>query len=95
MSRGFLALEDGTVFRLVAEEKRAWQAGRSWWQGDEDLNSRSIGIEIVNGGHEYGLPPYPEDQIIAVIDLCREILGRWPIPQSMAARPTNWPVPKY
>jgi N-acetylmuramoyl-L-alanine amidase len=82
VSAHYMVEEDGTVFRLVPEEKRAWQAGRSWWQGHEDLNSRSIGIEIVNGGHEYGLPPFPDEQIEAVIALCQKILSRWPIPQS-------------
>jgi N-acetylmuramoyl-L-alanine amidase len=82
VSAHYMVEEDGTVFSLVGEDKRAWQAGRSWWQGDEDLNSRSIGIEIVNGGHEYGLPPFPDVQIDVVIELCRGILSRWPIPQT-------------
>jgi N-acetylmuramoyl-L-alanine amidase len=82
VSAHYMVEEDGTVFALVPEEKRAWQAGRSWWRGDEDLNSRSIGIEIVNGGHDYGLPHYPDVQIVAVIELCRGILSRWPIPQN-------------
>jgi N-acetylmuramoyl-L-alanine amidase len=82
VSAHYMVEEDGRVFALVAEDKRAWQAGRSWWQGHEDLNSRSIGIEIVNGGHDFGLPPFPEAQIVAVIELCRGILQRWPIPQS-------------
>src|SRR5262249_10895346 len=54
----------------------------SSWRGEDDLNSRSIGIEIVNGGHPFGLPPYPDAQIAAVIELCRGILSRWPIPQA-------------
>jgi N-acetylmuramoyl-L-alanine amidase len=82
VSAHYMVEEDGTVFSLVAEDKRAWQAGRSSWQGHEDLNSRSIGIEIVNGGHEYGLPPFPDLQIDVVIDLCKGILSRWPIPQT-------------
>lgn len=81
VSAHYMVEEDGTVFRLVPEDKRAWQAGRSSWQGDDDLNSRSIGIEIVNGGHAYGLPPFPDSQIEAVIALCQQILSRWPIPQ--------------
>ncbi len=79
VSAHYMVEEDGRVFALVPEDKRAWQAGRSWWQGDEDLNSRSIGIEIVNGGHDFGLPPFPAVQVDAVIALCKDILARWPI----------------
>lgn len=82
VSAHYMVEEDGRIFQLVAEDKRAWQAGRSWWRGDEDLNSRSIGIEIVNPGHEFGYRPFPDEQIAAVIDLCRGILARWPIPQN-------------
>ena len=80
VSAHYMVEEDGRVFQLVDESMRAWQAGRSWWRGDEDLNSRSIGIEIVNGGHDFGLPPFPDVQIEAVIALCQGILGRWAIP---------------
>ncbi len=80
VSAHYMVEEDGRVFQLVAEDKRAWQAGRSWWQGHEDLNSRSIGIEIVNPGHEWGYRPFSEAQIVSVIELCQGILGRWPIP---------------
>jgi N-acetylmuramoyl-L-alanine amidase len=79
VSAHYMVEEDGTVHALVPEDKRAWQAGKSWWRGHEDLNSRSIGIEIVNGGHDYGLPAYPEAQIAALITLCQGILMRWPI----------------
>jgi N-acetylmuramoyl-L-alanine amidase len=79
VSAHYMVEEDGTVFAIVPEDKRAWHAGRSWWQGEDDLNSRSIGIEIVNGGHDFGLPPYPDVQIAAVIELCQAILARWPI----------------
>jgi N-acetylmuramoyl-L-alanine amidase len=82
VSAHYMVEEDGRIFQIVPEDKRAWQAGRSWWQGDEDLNSRSIGIEIVNGGHDFGLPPFPDRQIDAVIELCRGIFSRWPIPQN-------------
>ena len=82
VSAHYMVEEDGRVFVLVPEEKRAWQAGRSWWRGDEDLNSRSIGIEIVNPGHEWGYRPFPEPQIAAVMELCQGILSRWPIPQN-------------
>ena len=81
VSAHYMVEEDGTVFRLVPEEMRAWHAGRSRWRGDTDLNSRSIGIEVVNGGHDFGLPPFPDAQIEAVTALCQGILARWPVPQ--------------
>lgn len=80
VSAHYMVEEDGSVFALVPEDKRAWHAGQSWWQGQEDLNSRSIGIEVANGGHDYGLPPFPDIQIAAVVELCQGILARWPIP---------------
>jgi N-acetylmuramoyl-L-alanine amidase len=82
VSAHYMVEEDGTVFGLVPEDRRAWHAGKSWWRGDDDLNSRSIGIEIVNPGHEWGYRPFPDVQIDAVIELCQGILSRWPIPQN-------------
>lgn len=87
VSAHYMLWEDGRVVQLVGEDKRAWHAGVSNWQGDEDLNSRAIGIEIVNGGHDWplasgGLPPYPGAQIKALIELCSGILARWEIPAS-------------
>jgi N-acetylmuramoyl-L-alanine amidase len=81
VSAHYMVEEDGRVFRLVAEDKRAWQAGRSWWRGRDDINSRSIGIEIVNPGHEWGYRPFTEPQLAAVLTLCQGILNRWSIPQ--------------
>ncbi|WP_268894549.1 N-acetylmuramoyl-L-alanine amidase [Rhodovarius lipocyclicus] len=80
VSSHYLVEEDGTVFALVPEERRAWHAGVSFWRGHEGLNGRSIGIEIVNPGHEWGYRPFPVLQMAAVADLCLEILGRHPIP---------------
>jgi N-acetylmuramoyl-L-alanine amidase len=71
---------DGRVFRHVVEERRAWHAGVSWWAGSSDINSRSIGIELVNPGHEFGYEPFPKAQISALIDLADGILRRYPIP---------------
>ena len=82
VSAHYMVEEDGSVHELVSEAARAWHAGRSQWQGDEDLNSRSIGIEIVNGGHDFGLPGFPDRQIEAVIALCAEVIRRWQIPPS-------------
>jgi N-acetylmuramoyl-L-alanine amidase len=72
--------EDGTVYAHVPEARRAWHAGVSHWAGADNINSRSIGIEIVNPGHEYGYCPFPEAQIAALIELCSGILSRHPIP---------------
>jgi N-acetylmuramoyl-L-alanine amidase len=76
----YVVEEDGAVFRLVAEERRGWHAGISHWRGHALLNGRSIGIEIVNPGHEWGYRPFPALQMAAVCDLCLEILARHPIP---------------
>ncbi len=76
VSAHYLVDEDGAVSRLVAEEMRAWHAGKSYWEGETDINSCSIGIEIQNAGHEFGLPAFPEAQIDAVIELCRGIMAR-------------------
>ena len=68
--------EDGGIVQLVPENRRAWHAGRSCWAGVTDINSHSIGVEIVNGGHGFGSPPFPPVQISAVIRLCADIAGR-------------------
>lgn len=80
VSAHYLVEEDGRVFRLVPEDRRAWHAGVSSWRGWRDVNARSVGIEIVNPGHEFGYRPFPRAQMRAVTDLSRAILGRHPIP---------------
>ena len=80
VSSHYVVVEDGAIFRLVAEERRAWHAGISSWRGHTLLNGRSIGIEIVNPGHEFGYRPFPALQMAAVCDLCLAILARHPIP---------------
>ena len=82
VSAHYLVEEDGRVFRLVPEERRAWHAGVSFWKGERDINARSVGIEIVNPGHEFGYRPFPDRQIEAVITLLGEIRGRWTIPDA-------------
>jgi N-acetylmuramoyl-L-alanine amidase len=79
VSAHYVVEEDGTVWRLVPEARRAWHAGISHWRGQEALNGRSIGIEVVNPGHEWGYRPFPALQMAAVCDLCLEILARHPI----------------
>jgi N-acetylmuramoyl-L-alanine amidase len=76
VSAHYLVAEDGQVLRLVPEEKRAWHAGRSWWRGVTDINSASIGIEIVNPGHEFGYRPFPEEQVDALLPLVADIAKR-------------------
>ena len=71
--------EDGTVSRLVDEARRAWHAGVSCWAGEGNVNGRSIGIELVNPGHEFGYRPFPAPQMAALIDLAHDILARHPI----------------
>ena len=76
VSSHYFVHEDGRVLQLVPEASRAWHAGEALWNGESDLNSRSIGIEIVNPGHDFGYPDFPRAQIEAVIALCRDIIKR-------------------
>ncbi len=76
VSAHYVVGEDGAVWRLVAEEKRAWHAGVSYWAGATDINARSVGIEIVNPGHEFGYRPFPEAQMAAVEELLGGIVAR-------------------
>ncbi len=79
VSSHYVIEEDGRLFRLVAEHRRAAHAGLSSWQGRELLNDSSIGIEIVNPGHEWGYRPFPAAQIETLRRLCRDIFTRHPI----------------
>ncbi len=79
VSSHYLIDEKGGIEQLVPEARRAWHAGRSFWRGERDLNSTSVGIEIANAGHDGGLPPFPEAQIAVVIALCRDVMARWKI----------------
>ncbi len=79
-SAHYLIDEDGSIYQMVAEEQRAWHAGASFWAGDSDINSCSIGIEIQNEGVWGGNPNFPETQMDAVERLCLDILDRHSIP---------------
>ncbi len=76
----YLVHEDGRIVQMVPEASRAWHAGVGSWAGEADINSRSIGIEIVNPGHSLGYPDFPPAQIASVIELCRSIAGRHEVP---------------
>ena len=80
VSAHYIVLEDGRIVQCVPEAKRAWHAGVASWAGEEDINSCSIGIEIVNRGHDWGYPEFPLRQIAAVIALCRGIMLRRKVP---------------
>lgn len=82
VSAHYMIDEDGSIYRLVDEDRRAWHAGVSAWAGSTDVNGRSIGIELVNPGHEFGYRAFPEPQMAALIDLAQGILARHPIPAS-------------
>lgn len=79
VSSHYFVFEDGRVVQLVPEIRRAWHAGKSFWKGETDINSASVGIEIANAGHPGGLPEFSEVQIEAVVALCRGIVERWNI----------------
>jgi N-acetylmuramoyl-L-alanine amidase len=79
VSSHYMVEEDGRIFRLVPEERRAWHAGASFWKGERNINGVSIGVEIVNPGHEFGYRPFPDVQIAAVIALVADIRSRWTI----------------
>jgi N-acetylmuramoyl-L-alanine amidase len=76
VSAHYVVAEDGQIIKMVDEDMRAWHAGRSYWRGVTDINSASVGIEIVNPGHEWGYRPFPEAQINALIPLVKSIVHR-------------------
>lgn len=80
VSAHYIVLEDGRVVQTVPESKRAWHAGVAHWAGEDDINSCSIGIEIINRGHDWGYPNFPSRQIAAVTALCRGLMLRHALP---------------
>ena len=76
VSAHYVVAEDGTILRLVDEERRAWHAGKAFWRGIVDVNSASVGIEIVNPGHEFGYRPFTAEQMSSLIPLVAEIKER-------------------
>jgi N-acetylmuramoyl-L-alanine amidase len=80
VSAHYVIGESGVIWRLVPENRRAFHAGASCWEGESDLNTVSLGIEIVNPGHEWGYRPFPEAQMSSVERLCQELIGRYSIP---------------
>jgi N-acetylmuramoyl-L-alanine amidase len=80
VSAHFLIDEDGTLYCLVDERARAWHAGESFWRGNSDINDRSIGVELVNPGHEFGYRAFPEPQMETLITLAQDLVTRHPIP---------------
>ncbi len=79
VSAHYVVFEDGHLIQLVSEDRRAWHAGSAFWRGNTDINERSIGIEIVNPGHEFGLTKFPDKQMAALESLIIEIIQRYSI----------------
>ncbi len=75
----YLVDEQGVITQMVSEDMRAWHAGVSHWQGETDINSCSVGIEIQNAGHSGGLPDFPPAQMEAVTALSQDIISRYRI----------------
>lgn len=82
VSAHYLIEESGMLHNLVPEDRRAWHAGLSYWAGERDINGVSIGIELVNPGHEFGYRPFPEAQITSLIRVCQGLMKRYEIPPS-------------
>jgi N-acetylmuramoyl-L-alanine amidase len=82
VSAHYMIDDDGTVSQMVAEDKRAWHAGRSFWRGVTDVNSASVGIELVNPGHEWGYRAFPEAQMESLIPLLHGIIQRHDVPRA-------------
>jgi N-acetylmuramoyl-L-alanine amidase len=80
VSAHYVVEENGAIWRLVPETRRAFHAGRSCWKGESDLNAVSVGIEIVNSGHQWGYRPFPEAQMMSLERLCLDLVSRHPIP---------------
>jgi N-acetylmuramoyl-L-alanine amidase len=80
VSAHYFVFEDGRVVQMVPEARRAWHAGVSFWDGETDVNSSSVGIEIANPGHPGGLPPFSDAQTESVIALAKDITTRWSMP---------------
>ena len=80
VSAHYVVSETGEVTQLVEESERAWHAGESHWRGHNNINARSIGIEIANPGHSNGYVHFPPEQMQAVTRLAKEIIARHPIP---------------
>jgi N-acetylmuramoyl-L-alanine amidase len=95
VSSHYFVFGNGHVLQLVPEARRAWHAGAGSWQGQADINSQSIGIEIANPGHAGGLPPFPDEQMQAVQRLCQDIVARWRIrPERVLAHSDTAPSRK-
>jgi N-acetylmuramoyl-L-alanine amidase len=82
VSAHYVVEEDGRVFSLVPEARRAWHAGKSFWKGERDINGCSVGVEIVNPGHEFGYRAFPDAQVAMVIALVADIRSRWSVPDA-------------
>lgn len=81
VSAHFVVKEDGRVHQLVDMDQRAWHAGVSYWAGESDINSASIGVEIVNPGHEFGYQAFPDMQMESVVSICELVANKYGVPR--------------
>ena len=89
VSAHYVVSEDGQITYMVPEEKRAWHAGKSHWRGVSDINSASVGIEIVNPGHEWGYVPFPDPQVASVVRLVHLLKDRFAITRGNVIGPSD------
>ena len=80
VSAHYMIDEDGSIIQLVEEDYRAWHAGEGYWRGHRDINARSIGIELVNTGHQFGYRPFAESQMRRLETMALDIVRRHQIP---------------
>ena len=76
----YLINKNGKIFRLVRDKNTAWHAGKSRWSKYRNLNECSIGIELVNKGHQFGYTSFTQKQILQLIILCKILIKKYKIP---------------
>ena len=79
VSSHYLISRNGLIYKLVKEKHVAWHAGHSRWGGYKNLNNNSIGIELVNKGHQFGYTSFKKEQISNLLKLCKKLVKKYNI----------------
>ncbi len=79
VSSHFLINRNGKLYKLINENQIAWHAGKSCWGKFKNLNKNSIGIELVNKGHEFGYSNFKKKQLISLLKLCKKLIRKYNI----------------